>query len=200
MKKKAATKREDSILAATKYLKMRGKPAKAAQINSWLKKKGLAVLTSGDLVNNFDKKEIQGDRKNKYGYSARAAKKTVAPAPKAKKAVTKQAPKAKKAKKACSCNKACNAKTASKPSCRLPEGCAAVGSVITAPGFSIARHNQFVMLENALYRCEAAVKDPSAYVFLAGAGDWPAKYKGIEIISRGEAAGLLLTPRPEMNA
>ena len=200
------TAKTKAINTAAKLLEKKGAMT-AAQINAFLKARGLQTLTSTELVNNFDKAAIKGNPKNKYAYTK---KKTIVP--------VKEQAKAKPAKKAGKkpCKKACKkaSKADGKPctkSCKekadaiakaVVDGMTAKGRyrTIELPGgtkaqVDILQFNNLAALSNCIGLNPDSVKCPSKWVFLAGRGEWPPVFRGIDVHVNQEATGVLLVKR-----
>lgn len=199
------TAKNKAIDAAAKLLEKKGAMT-ASQINSILKARGLRTLTSTELVNNFDKAAIKGNPKNKYAYTK---KKTIVPVKEQAKAKPAKKP-AKPAKKAC--KKACKAdKKPCAKSCKekadaiakaVVDGMTAKGRyrTIELPGgtkvqVDILQFNNLAALSNCIGLNPDSVKCPSKWVFLAGRGEWPSVFRGIDVHVNQEATGVLLVKR-----
>lgn len=206
------TTKTKSIAAAEKLIAKKG-ALTAAQINAVLKARGLQTLTSTELVNNFDKAAIKGNPKNKYAYTKK--QKTIIPVKKAAKAKP-----AKKCTKACKSAKKPVKKLPKKLAKDMAKTCdkvreasvriaKAVVDGMTAPGryrtiempdgvkvqVDIVHFNNLAAMSNCISLNPHSMQEPGKWVFLAGKGEWPDTFRGIDVHVNPEATGVLLVRR-----
>jgi len=175
------------VEAAKAILAKADKPLKAKELNGLLKKAGIEPLTSTTLTRTFKRVPVKGDSKNKFAYTL---KKTIdVPAkPASKKAckakcAKKAAPKAKKPAPKAKCNKS---------ACTEP--CVAKCVIAFDKEYDVRRHNAQTQLRNCLVCKPEAVRNPSAWAFIAGGDDWPEEYEGVRILKDDDSVGVLLVP------
>lgn len=153
---------------------------------------------------------------------AKKPAKKVAPAKKAakpaqeKKVCDKKACSKKPAKKAAPAKKACDKKEcAKKPwkhGCKRSDFVSAVMERLSCHGpfkkiklddgriasINIRQYNAVATLANCLSEMPEAERNPEAFVFLAGRGEYPSTFRGIEVFNNGRTAGVILIPRCDL--
>jgi len=144
------------------------------------------------------------------------AKKPVKKAAPGKKVCDKKTCTKKPAKKAAPAKKTCDKKEcAKKPwkyGCKRSDFVAAVMERLSCHGpfkkiklddgrvasINIRQYNAVATLANCLSEMPEAEKNPEAFVFLAGRGEYPSTFRGIEVFNNGRTAGVILIPRCDL--